>query len=1104
MSEYLHVEKPFLDQLKALGWTVIDQGQGFIPSDPGASLRTNFREWLLPRVFCDTVRSINLTTDGKPWLTDRQLDDLRDQILRQPNRTLLEANEAAQALFLKAQVDRNEITGEPDPVAKLIDFVHPERNQFHAINQFRIDTPGRVKSCIIPDIVLFVNGIPLVVIEAKIGDPNTANPMYAAFEQLLRYRNGRDETLKAGLREGEPRLFYTNLLLIRTCGERAELGTITSGHEHFYAWKDIWPEINRSYTPPLGIEREQEKLIQGLLAPATLLDVLRTCTVFMDTDAGRRIKVVCRYQQYRAAHKIITRLREGKTPEARSGVVWHTQGSGKSLTMVFVARMIRAAADLENFKILLVNDRSDLEEQLAGTAKLIGGKVNVIESTTQLREHLSTATSDVNMVMVHKFAERDDDLPEVIAKVLRKPKGVRSNACGAETAAEADQYFGKLPSSKTFGVVNPSERILLMIDEAHRTQGSDLGENLFEAFPNATRIAFTGTPLITEQHGTKRTVKRFGEYIDTYKLMDSVHDGATLQILYEGRTAETALKDKHGFDTKFEDLFKERSEDELLAIKKKYGATGDILEAEKRIAAIAKDLVDHYIDNILPDGFKAQVVCHSKLAAIRYQKAIRAALLERLDREKVKPQPDLDLVRRVEFLKAVVVVSSDPTNEPAAITAARKEAKRWNAVENFCKPFDFEDPDKGLTGVAFLIVCDMLLTGFDAPVEQVMYIDKRLREHNLLQAIARVNRVAKNKNRGFIVDYIGLANHLTYALSIYADEDENDIREGLKNILSELPILEERYQRLIQHFRSSGVSTIEAFVKGTLHSPVEEVAVLHAAVGALKDIKLRADFEVYFKKFLQSLNLILPNSAGQPYRGAARRFGYLLYMVKERYKDDSLDISDAGEKVKALINEHLIDLGINPKIPPVELLSNDFIDHVQRHSQGSPEAKASEMEHAIRKHCTIHFDEDPAFYKRLSEKLEKLIQDYRDNWEALAEGYEQLREEAIEGRTEATEGLTKEATTFYDFVLQIAFDGGEVPVEQRVPLKNLMLRIVELLQNTIDVLDFWKKPIEVKKLRGNIDTEILLVDIPTLSAKHERIAVEIVKLAEKRNEELIK
>jgi type I restriction enzyme, R subunit len=1078
MSEYLHVEKPFLDQLSALGWTVVDQGCGMIPSDPAKSLRKTFREWLLPEVFRESVKTLN------PWLTDRQLDELRSQILRQPNRTLLEANEGIQKLLFKAQVDRNEETGEPDPVVKLIDFEHSERNTFHAINQFRIDTPGCVKQFIIPDIVLFVNGIPLVIVEAKIGDATTANPMHAAFEQLLRYRDGRKETKAAGLREGEPRLFHTNLLLISTCGEKATYGGITSGYEYFYAWKDIWPESCRQYTPPLGIEREQERMIQGMLPPKTLLHILRTCSVFMDTDSGKRVKVVCRYQQYRAACRIIERLRAGKTPIERSGVVWHTQGSGKSLTMVFVVRMIRATADLADFKILLINDRVDLEEQLAATAKLIGGKVNVIESTAQLRDHLSGGASDINMVMVHKFAERSEELPMVVRDALVS--------------------YGAPPSSDTFGVVNTSERILLMIDEAHRTQGSDYGDNIFEAFPKATRIAFTGTPLITEQHGNKRTTKRFGEYIDTYKLMDAVHDGATLQILYEGRTAETALKDKHGFDTKFEDLFRQRTEEEIAVIKRKYGASGDILEAEKRIEAIAHDLVTHYIDNILPDGFKAQVVCHSKLAAVRYHKAIRSALAERLDQERLKPKPDNDLIRRIAFLKAVVVVSSDATNELAVITEARKEARRWNAVENFCKPFDLDDPDKDLTGIAFLIVCDMLLTGFDAPVEQVMYIDKRLKEHNLLQAIARVNRVATGKQRGFIVDYIGLANHLTSALSIYAEEDAEDIQNGLKNLLTEVPILEERYQRLLHHFRAAGVSKIEDFVKGLLPDPETEVAVIHSAVTAMKDIKRRADFEVYLKKFLQSLNLILPNAAGHPYRVPARRFGYLLRMVKERYKDESLDIADAGAKVKALINEHLIDLGINPKIPPIELLSDDFIANVHKHSQGDPEAKASEMEHAIRKHCTVHFDEDPAFYKKLSEKLEKLIQDHQDNWKLLATEYEKLRVEATEGRKDAHQGMTKEATTFYDHVTQIAFDDSAVPLEHVEAVKTLMLKVVEMLQSTIDIIDFWKKPIEVKKLRGNIGTEILITGIPQLVMKQERIAVEIVKLAEKRHNELIK
>jgi type I restriction enzyme R subunit len=225
-------------------------------------------------------------------------------------------------------------------------------------------------------------------------------------------------------------------------------------------------------------------------------------------------------------------------------------------------------------------------------------------------------------------------------------------------------------------------------------------------------------------------------------------------------------------------------------------------------------------------------------------------------------------------------------------------------------------------------------------------------------------------------------------------------------------------------------------------------------------------------------------------------------MTKERYKDDSIDLAGVGEKVRALINEHLIDLGINPKIPPIELLAPDFLDHVRRHSGGDPKAKASEMEHAIRKHCTIHFDEDPAFYQRLSEKLENLIEAHRNNWEALAEGYEQIRKEAEAGRTETVEGLTKEATTFYDYVVKLGFEEGAVPSDLLPNVKSLMIRVVDTLQNTIGIIDFWKKPIEVKKLRGNIDTEILLAGIPQLADRHERIAVEIVKLAEKRHAEL--
>lgn len=1080
MSEYTEVEQPFLQQLANQGWTVIDQGNA-IPQAPAPSLRTSFREWLLPDVFNAAVRAINRTDDGEPWLTERQLDDLRSQLLRQPNRTLLEANETVQALLFKAQVDVNEVTGEADPVVRLIDFHHSENNQFHAISQFRIDTPGCVKAFIIPDIVLFVNGIPLAVIECKKGSEICANPMQEAYVQLQRYMGRRPETVAAGLKEGEPRLFHSSLLLIRSCGLEADYGTITSGEEHFYAWKTLYPQDDEELE---GLNAQQ-RLIAGMLTKPNLLQILRTSAVFMDTDGGPRVKVVCRYQQFRAAGKIMERLRTGDTAAERSGVVWHTQGSGKSLTMVFLARALRASRDLADYKIVLVNDRQDLEEQLGETATLIGGRVNVIESRQGLRAHLATDSSDISMVMIHKFQEHKQAL--------------------TNTVAEALGTYLAMPSGKTFGVVNTSERIILMIDEAHRTQSSDLGDNLFEAFPNATRIAFTGTPLITERHGEKKTNKRFGQYIDTYRLMDAVHDGATLQILYEGKTADSALNEKHAFDEAFEDLFRDRSDEELLAIKKKYGATGDILEAENRIDAIARDLVDHYVDNILPNGFKAQVVCHSKLACIRYQTGIKAALAARIVAEEAQGSPDAALLKRLRFLKTAVIISGDGTNEAAFVTHARKQAQRMNAVDNFCRAFDLDDPEKENTGIAFLIVCDMLLTGFDAPIEQVMYIDKKLREHTLLQAIARTNRVKKGKQRGYIVDYIGLANHLTEALTLYAASDElQELADGMKNIASELPVLEERYQRLLQHFRALDVKHIAAFVNGTLPDLDAEAAVVHQAVKALKDEKQRADFEVYLKKFLMSLDIILPSSSAQPYRVPASRFGYILQVTKERYKDSSLDLGNAGEKVKALINEHLISLGINPKVPPVELLADDFLDKLAAHAGTNAEAKASEMEHAIRKHCTVHHDEDPAFYRKLSEKVDALIEKHHDDWEALAEKLAALRTEAITGREQGESGMSREATTFYEHILQVGFASGAVDEAEKPKFKDLMNHTVEILQETISSIDFWHNPDKQKRVRGLLKTEIAKADIEELKNNRERVAVEIMKLAKNRHNELIR
>ena len=519
MSEYHFVEKPFLAQLEQLGWTSIDLGQG-IPKDPTKSFRTSFREVTLKEKFLQSVKRIN-TSNGKQWLTDQQLKDVYAEITEHPVKNLLEVNKAVFELLINGtSVDKNELTGEEYPTVQFIDFKNPENNSFIAINQFRIDTPGTPKGFIIPDLVLFINGLPLVVVECKDQNEYTANPLTEAYKQLRRYSNQRIETHEAGLKEGEERLFHFNQLCIATYGDDATYGTITSTDQYFLNWKDIYPESLKTFNAPLGKERRQEHLIQGMLSKENLLDLIQNFTLFMEVSEGKEIKIVSRYQQFRAVQKIKERLLKGETPLERSGVIWHTQGSGKSLTMVFLIRKIRTVPALSDYKIIIVNDRTDLEDQLGNTARYTGEKIDYVSKIGELKPKLSTENSNITMVMLQKFQEKDNSqTPDYLLQKVAEP----------------------IPEYKDFGVVNTSDKILILQDESHRTVNSDLGDNMFAAFPNSTKIAFTGTPLITDRHKTK-TVDRFGEYIDKYKLQDAVDDGATVQILYEGKTADTALK----------------------------------------------------------------------------------------------------------------------------------------------------------------------------------------------------------------------------------------------------------------------------------------------------------------------------------------------------------------------------------------------------------------------------------------------------------------------------------------------------------------------------------------------------------------------------------
>jgi len=1078
MAEYINVEKPFLDKLRQLGWQVIDQGRG-VPQEPTKSLRENFKQVLLPEVFKNSIKAINKTADGREWLTNKQLDGLLTEIQNFSGKTLHEANKEIHRLLIKGTtVNKNELTGETNPTVRLVDFKNYDRNSFIAINQFRLLTPGASRTGIIPDIVLFLNGLPIVVVEAK--DFEVAEPLSEAFLQVTRYANTRQDDY--GVKEGEEKLFHYNIFSIITHGTEARVGTISAEFDFYNNWVDIFPEEYKicDYPP---CEERQEVMIHGMLNKEILLDILKHFTLFMEIKKGVEVKVVARYNQYRAVGKIIKNLREGTSPREKGGVVWHTQGSGKSLTMVFLVRKIRSCDNLKDLKIIFVVDRLDLEEQLSETAVLANETLNLIDSKVDLHE-LNDDTGDMNMVMIHKF--------------------LADNNVSAQSLIEA----GIVPTFEKFEIINNSDRILLLVDEAHRTQGGDMGDNLFNAFPHATRIGFTGTPLMTERHETK-THERFGgkldennePWIDTYKFDKAVADRATVEIKYIGKVSKDKLDDKEAFDDEFEKMFEKQSQAERAEIQRRYGSFIAYLESKDRIAGIAKDIIEHYYTDILVNGFKAQVVASSIVAAVRYKYELEFAIKNKIEELKALPdaERDDDRIKQLEFLKVQAIVSSIGNNEPGYISKARSEAKETDAKNSFKKDFNYEKPE---SGIGIICVCDRLITGFDAPIEQVMYLDKIMREHDLFQAITRVNRTKKGKSFGLIVDYIGVTKHLQEALAIYTDKDKDKLKNFLdvfRDINKEIPVLESRYKRILNLFTEQNLNEIEAFLNQKFTDGTAEFEFAESCLDQAKNIKFRAELLTYSKSFFDSLDLLFNTQAGGEYWVRAKRLGYLLWRIKDRYKDETMDLKWASQKVRQLIDKHLFSLGIDTKVQQISILSDEFKSKVD-YLNITPKSKASEMEHAIRWHIKVNLDKDPTLYSRFKDRLETILNSYQENWEEIVKQLEGLREEMAQGRQPEIEGISIVEAPFYELLK------ASLPVEDEEEVfktKELTHTLFLILKETAAINNFWTdKAAERKRIEGIIEDEIRYSQIKELAGKATEMATELMKLAKNREADL--
>ncbi len=1040
--EYERVELPLVGQLAGLGWSHI---AGSL-SDPGVTERQSFREVFLEGRLRDALRRINLGRDGEPWLDEGRVSQACAALLRPKAVRLVEINqELTERLLLGTTVEG--VTGWDhgrDRVVQFIDWEHPERNDFLVINQFRVDEPGgQGHKFIAPDAVLFVNGIPLVVVEAKA--PGVVEPVVKAISQLRRYANQR-----GGVRpEGNERLFHTSQFVVATCFERALAGTFTSEPEHFAEWKTTEPEPEEDVAAGLAVTAlsSQQRLVAGMLAPERLLDIVRHFTLFMPAGP-RTVKVVARYQQYRAVRRALDRLRTGATrqedgeSDRRGGIVWHTQGSGKSLTMVFLVRAMRSDPRLVRFKVVVVTDRASLQDQLGRTAALTGESVLTAKSVVNLKGLLSTPGKALVFAMIQKY---------------RNPQ-----ARAADDAA-----------LKSLGVLDTSNDVVVMVDEAHRSQGSTLHANLLKALPNCARIGFTGTPIIMGRR--KYTATIFGDYLDRYTILESEADGATLPILYEGRTTKAAIRDKTDLDELFEDMFADHTPEQMEAIKKRWATKGNVLEAEKLIAAKARSMLDHYVDTVLPNRFKAQVVAATRKAAAGYRGALLKArndLLARIDgldpalrtpeaaeradslprrtARLVRAWPHRDVLAALDFVPVISAEQNDDAGWADWTDPARQKA----VVERFKRPLPIDgdaDPEQTST-VAFLIVQSMLLTGFDAPAEQVLYLDRHIKEAELLQAIARVNRTARGKNAGYVVDYYGVAENLKVALAAYAAED---VEGALTSVADQVPLLAERRQRVRNLFAQRGIDRF-----GT---PAGQ----EACVEALADERLRAAFEAALKLFTVSLEIVLPRPEALPHVGDAKAFGAIALAARRRYRDGiGFDASLYGAKVRKLIDDHVEALGIEQKIPPVSVTEAEFDAKVGELCTGR--AKASEMEHAIRYHLRENFDTDPEHYDRLSQRLEEILEEIGEQWDQLALALAAFLPEVRAGRQADGSGLDPATEApFYDLLKrELAGEGKTLPSGAEALLRQLTIDIVAKIRSEITLVGFWHKPYAQNLLRS--------------------------------------
>ena len=776
---------------------------------------------------------------------------------------------------------------------KYIDFEHPENNDFYVTEEFSVLRMNG-KNYATPDIVLFINGIPLAVIECK----DSSIPIIQAISQSI--RNQKPDYI--------PQLFKFIQIVMAANKNQTKYATCGTPDKFWSTWNEQYVKKQNELLNKTVIGRQvtkQDRDIVSLFEKERFLELIKDFIIF---EAGT--KKICRYQQYFAVKAMLERIKHDK----KGGVVWHTQGSGKSITMVYITKKLMEDKEIQNPQVVIVTDRVDLDKQIHKTFNRIGVEAARATTGNNLTELIKNEKIRVITTVVNKF----------------------------ETVVKS-------------GVSVDTPNTFILVDEGHRTQYGEINRRMQEVFKGAIYISFTGTPIMKRD---RNIFDKFGGLIHKYSLDDALKDKAIVPLIYEGKMVDQEVS-KEAIDMRLDMLTRNLTPEQKMEVMKKWSRFEKVASSEQRLELIAWDIASNYNQTLKGTGFNAMLACNKKIEAVKYYNIFRDEF------------PELEV--------AVVISPPDMREGEGSIDEDTNDiVKKFyiNAISNYKNEEEYEETIKSkfINGdIDILIVVDKLLTGFDAPKASTLYLDKQIKEHNLLQAIARVNRLCDGKDYGYIVDYRGLLGELDKALTMYQEAgleefNEEDIKSSVYYIDTEINNMFEAYEKLKEIFKD---------IKNK--NDLEEYEVL------LEDEKIRKDFYDKLCKFGSILGIILPSDQAyykvgkekiSELRKALAFYQKLRATVKLRYSE-TIDHKEYEAKMQKLLDNYVVAKEMMRITEPVDITDAEKFDN-ELEKMGTDRGKADAIRTRLTKTISEKSKEDPAYYKKFSTRIEETIEAYRN------------------------------------------------------------------------------------------------------------------------------